>query len=473
MIRSLDRDPTMLPPAYEFLYRYAVNLAKIGWLRTPDGKDVELSGALGPYRSWLRDQLLRLFPRGMMPDAGGLHALAPLVAVRTDIMRYALKERYSNDFSLEDLDREVSVKKLALVLGGGGGSGLAHLGAFSLLNDLHLKPSYIVGASMGSLMGLIRALRHEYDPVMTALVLPKKFDLRNIFRPFSGYSRFGFPGAFDMNLVPVARDAFHALFNEDIPRFCDLPIRLEVVSTGVRTGLQEDSTRLEAELLASKPSRFTPFGMRSKLKVFFRTVKQLASNPRFLKQIVFNDEPGTEEMRVIEPVGFSCSVPGLLHFDIFDDNPTLTEPFQRLFQRHGLYRLTDGGVINNVPSRVAWRSIQKGKLGSRNAFIYAIDSFAPVPTRNAIFMPIQQLARPGVLANRPYSDFTRTLRSVPSPINLAPSHAHLKRIVKAAHKELSADATFIRRACTPLPHFAQWWPHLHIPGVQREHAQVA
>jgi predicted acylesterase/phospholipase RssA len=464
LVRALARDPHLLPHPLPALYRYAINLAKVGWLRAPGGEDVALGDQVAPLRRWLRDHLLRLLPRHFMPDVAGLLALAPLVAIRTVAMRHALAQRHVNAFSVEDLDHELSHKSLALVLGGGGGSGLAHLGLFQTLHDLNIEPRYIIGSSMGALVGLIRAVRRRYDPVTSLLALPRPSDITQIFRPFSGSSRFGFPGALDLHLLPLARQIFHATLGATIPRFDELPIHLEVMATGIRAGF--DPNNLPPQQPSSWWQSLSPLSLHKRLKDFFSTARALAQNPRLLTQVVFNDEPGTSSMRVIEAIGFSCSVPGLLHFDTTLDPatpPHISQTLADLFQRHHLYRLTDGGVINNVPSRVAWTSIQKGKLGHRNAFIYAIDPFAPLPNNNPLFASLQQIARPSVISNRPYSDFTRTFASAPNPILLAPSYKQLRAFVSSAQGEVAPDVPFIRAMMSPLPRFDAWYSHLHLP----------
>jgi len=122
-------------------------------------------------------------------------------------------------------------------------------------------------------------------------------------------------------------------------------------------------------------------------------------------------------------------------------------------------------VINNVPSDVAWTSIQKGKIGSRNAFIFGVDVFAPVANRNALFIPMQQIARQGVIAQRPFSDYTKTLRSSPSPIKLAPSLPQLQRITRRTRDELLEDVPFIHAMMTPIPPFERWYSQLYLPGA--------
>jgi NTE family protein len=51
-----------------------------------------------------------------------------------------------------------SQKGFILALGGGGGRGLAHLGVLQALEENHLRPSAIVGTSIGSLFGAMYAL---------------------------------------------------------------------------------------------------------------------------------------------------------------------------------------------------------------------------------------------------------------------------------------------------------------------------
>jgi len=50
-----------------------------------------------------------------------------------------------------------------LVLGGGGGRGLAHLGVLEVLQERHLKPDAIVGTSMGALVGAMYGLQPDAE----------------------------------------------------------------------------------------------------------------------------------------------------------------------------------------------------------------------------------------------------------------------------------------------------------------------
>src|SRR4051812_46983955 len=43
--------------------------------------------------------------------------------------------------------------RIGLVLGGGGARGAAHIGVIKVLEELHIPVDYIVGTSMGSIVG--------------------------------------------------------------------------------------------------------------------------------------------------------------------------------------------------------------------------------------------------------------------------------------------------------------------------------
>jgi predicted acylesterase/phospholipase RssA len=457
LIALLVDRPGVLHERHEALFRYAVTLSQMHLFRTPDGTDVSLAEDVNPLRGWLLESIVPLIPDGGPPNIETLREIAPVLALRLDQTRDQILERHSDEFTAEHLDDEIRYKGVALVLGGGGGSGLLHLGTFALLEEeLGVSPDLIVGSSMGSVMGLLRALDRDYDPVQTALSLPRDMDYNAIFRPFTGYSRYGFPGAFHLNLLRSARTLFQQLFGEGMPRFSDLPIRLEIVATGIRTGFQIDEARYQRA--AKETEGLGPIAVRKRLRLFFSAVRDLSRNPRFLSQVVFGREPGTERFPVVEAVGFSCAVPGLLHYDIFHDDPETIDPLDAMFERHRLLRLCDGGVVNNVPSRVAWESIQSGSVGKRNVHIMAFDVFAPVTRgRNMIFIPIQQIARPGVQANRPYSDFHKTFKRSPSPLQIiVNSYSKLKKIVEDGRAQLQPDVAYMKKAIEPLPEYGIW-----------------
>ena len=457
LIRLGAKSPGALNAQHEALFRYAVTLAQQHTIRAPNGQDIPVAEQLEPLRRWMIEAIVEHLPgQEGVADIEALRALAPILAIRLERSRQSLLTHHANDFGAEHLDEMIRHKKLVFVLGGGGGAGLTHLGLFALFNELDLTPDLIVGSSMGAMMGTLRAIAREYDPIATALALPREIDYQSIFKPYTGYSRYGFPGAFHMNLLRLARQVFHKLIGHSTLRFGELPIKLQIIATGIRSGFDLDDERYAPR--AADQKAISGGSLRKTIGLFFKVVRQLSNNPRFLSQVVFGKGKLTAQFPVIEAVGFSCAVPGLLHYDVYHDDPETIKPLDAIFKKQQLLRLCDGGVINNVPSRVAWDSVQRGELGSRNAFILAADAFAPISSsRNLIWTPIQQIARGNVLTNRPYADYHKTFMKPPSPLQLVINqYSRLKTIVQAARDELDDDKEIIRRALTPLPPYGTW-----------------
>jgi predicted acylesterase/phospholipase RssA len=454
LVRLVVDQPGALHRGHEALYRYAASMAQMHLLRAPGGDDLPVAEEVDALRRWMLESIVGLVPSARDAHIQHLRELATPLALRVDSAREAILARHEGQVGPEDLDDELRRKRLVLVLGGGGGAGLVHLGAFSLFDELDATPELIVGSSMGSILGTLRALHRDYDPVTTTLAVPRDIDYDTVFRPFSGATRFGFPGAFHMNLLRIAREIFQHIIGRSNLLFSDLAIPLEVVTCGIRRGFQFD----ESEFTPNRETSFSPWALRRKLKLFFQAVRRISKNPRFLTQVVFGRDVLTRDFPVAEAVGFSCAVPGLFHFDIFHDDPQTVGPLEQIFEEHGLLRLCDGGVVNNVPSRVAWESVQEGTCGTRNTCIVAMDAFAPVSRPgNLIWIPIQQIARPPVLANKPYSDYHKTFHAPPSPLQIiVNSYSKLKQIITDARAELDEDVPYLERSLEELPPYGSW-----------------
>ena len=71
-------------------------------------------------------------------------------------------------------------KTLGLALGAGGSRGIAHVGFLRALEEAGIKPDYITGCSMGSVVGAAYASGMEIDEIERAV---KKLRIRHIFAP--------------------------------------------------------------------------------------------------------------------------------------------------------------------------------------------------------------------------------------------------------------------------------------------------
>src|SRR3954470_1954001 len=68
--------------------------------------------------------------------------------------------------------------RTALVLAGGGAKGAAHIGVIKVLDSLGIHPDFVVGTSIGSIVGALYASGHsghEIDSISTALPIGSLF----------------------------------------------------------------------------------------------------------------------------------------------------------------------------------------------------------------------------------------------------------------------------------------------------------
>jgi hypothetical protein len=164
LVRAILSSPAWLSEADEAALRYALNLAKVGVVRAPDGADVDLGPCLAPFRE---DVLARAVPP--LARAGGVDTdevarMVPQLAAHARAWRVRAAEACAGKLPPGALDREVCEKALVVVCGGGGGVAWSYLGAFALLDQYGLVPRLLAGTSMGAVLLLFRARRLRWNP---------------------------------------------------------------------------------------------------------------------------------------------------------------------------------------------------------------------------------------------------------------------------------------------------------------------
>jgi NTE family protein len=114
--------------------------------------------------------------------------------------------------------------KIALVLGGGGSKGMAHLGAVQELEAAGIRPDLIIGCSAGSIMGALYADNPEFKGIEKSLLKLTRSDLLDT----TFFSRLGF----------VQGKALQNFLNKNLrsKTFEELKIPLIVVATDLFTG---------------------------------------------------------------------------------------------------------------------------------------------------------------------------------------------------------------------------------------------
>lgn len=74
----------------------------------------------------------------------------------------------------------MAVPKIGLVLGGGGSRGLAHIGVLKILYREQIPIDFIVGTSMGGVIGVLYALGLTPDEIMSRFDIPPRSPLENV-----------------------------------------------------------------------------------------------------------------------------------------------------------------------------------------------------------------------------------------------------------------------------------------------------
>lgn len=439
LVDALLEHPDLISRTREHQIRYAIALAALnsfqpgaarrgGRTKNPDVR------IRTPKLTRLRRQILDVLGRILLQteDRKDRLAAASIMIERSldsiEKARAEVIEKYASVFPVRHLDQELGIKTLVTVAGGGGGSAYGYIGAWDVLQEAGLIPGYVIGSSMGAVLGLFRARDKEGDfEAYMRLAESMKSDV--LFRYVSIRTRFGLPGIARLFLRAGIGEAFRRKDGEDM-RLPDLEIPYDAVVAGIRRGALEESPELYAQVHhLHEDRRPRPLQLRAQIAV------QLARmigfiNPRVVEEIVIGRDELTRDFNAIDAAGFSAAIPGLLHYDMTRDDPHMESTLSQLMERDEVVALVDGGVANNVPAAPAWRQVQAGRIGTRNAYYLAFDCFHPQASFGHIWLqPVTRLISLQVALNERYAhqriEFSPTL----SPINLLPNAKALDQAV--------------------------------------------
>ncbi len=432
----------------EHALRYALNLARTGVVRRPDGADVDLSEFLAPLREEVLSTVVPLLCRRGGVDRAAVARHVPHVLEVARDWRRRTVEAFSGRLSPVDLDREVCEKALVLVCGGGGGVCWSYLGAFALLEQYGLVPRLLAGTSMGAVLLLFRARSRHWRQEDASAFLDK-LSFRGLFRVLRTDSRYGLPAAMRLHLRAGIGDAFSDPSGRPLT-LRDLAVPLVVAVTGVRTGALPRDPSYYEHLLDFHGRVPSPSVMKRLVSDMLTAIGELIQQRDRFARIYLGAEEGTQVFDAVDAVGFSAALPGVIHYDILRDDPRMHAMVQSLFRRHDLFRLVDGGLVDNLPARAAWGHARGGAVGSRNAFVLALEGFGPKLSQ-PLWFGLEQLAAQNVARNRPFIHVQKSFQKVLSPVELLPSAADVQRAVRLGRSELAPDMSFIARMCRPFP----------------------
>jgi len=436
--------------------RYVLSFARLTEVRDASGRDHDVSGFLARHHQWVR---LRLEPRIAKLAGQGVRAVAdelPDLLARTRRLRVELLAHF--DVDRASLEREITEKRLVVASGGGGGAGYVYPGVYEQLERSGLVPDLMVGTSIGSLMSMFRARRRRHD-LAAYVAAARSLSWGGVFQILETANRYGLPATLRLRL----RSAIgHLFIREDGQpmRLSDMEIPLHIVVTGITVDALKHDLDFYEHLLDDDVERSgMPRGLADltgRLKAT-GVVREFLSRPDALRRIVLGRDRGTEEFDVIDAAGFSSAVPAVIHYDVLREDPRMHQMLGRLYAEYGITRLGEGGLTSNVPARAGWESAMAGLLpkGRRNAFVLALDCFAP-HWRRPLWFPFQQIVRSAnVNRDRRYADLYIPHTNTLSPVNLVPTVKEAMRASRWGRDELLPHMPFVREMCRTLPGLAE------------------
>jgi predicted acylesterase/phospholipase RssA len=447
LVRAIVSSPPFVSDAEEAGLRYALNLARTTRIRTPDGDDVDVGAFLAPYRDELLPAAAALAaPRGFVPaDAA---RLVPNTLAHARAWRARLLGAFAGKLPQSALDREVCEKALVLVCGGGGGVAWSYLGAFALLEQYGLVPRFLAGTSMGAVLLLFRARRLRWHPDDVSEAM-RGLSFRTLFRFLHGESRYGLPAAMRLYLRAGIGEFLKGPDGHPLT-LGQLAVPLVVAVTGIRNGALPRDPSYYEHLLDLGGEEPRPNVISRVVSEVFQAIGELiVQRDRFARVYLGADEE-TREFDAIDAVGFSSALPGVIHYDVVRDDERMHALLRALLDRHDVFRLVDGGLVDNLPARAAWAAVQRGAIGTRNAFVLALEGFGPKLTQ-PLWFGLEQLAAQNVAWNRPFIHHHRSFQRVLSPLEVVPDEAELQRAIQAGKAELNPDMPFVARMCRPFP----------------------
>jgi predicted acylesterase/phospholipase RssA len=442
LCRFLAHDPHVLARSDEMDLRYALSLARVSAVpleARPHAPVVELDHATDGFRARLH-ALLAPHVRDDGFSRMGLVDLCDRARALAANERHTLLRLLGPQLTPELLDAAVARRPLALVLGGGGGTGYVFVGAMWQMQEAGLQPDLISGASMGAILGAFRARQKEF-PLERVRKIVQELSWRKVFRLFDTTSRYGLPAT--LKLYLRAAVAEHFMEDGRVLRLKDMTIPLRIMVGGIRNLSNPDRY---AHLLDGVDTGAVKARRREVAEVLSELLNQPAA------PVALGEDALTAEFDVVDAMGFSAAVPGVIHYDVLRDDPRMHTLLGQLMAREGVARMVDGGVADNLPSRLALEAVQQGATWGRDPFVLALDSFEPrmTLTSNMVFLPLMQMAYENSRTGRRLSSYVVSFRKVLSPLAVVPSPEQMEWAIEHGRREFAPHVPVLRKVMEPI-----------------------
>lgn len=451
LVRAALGTPALIDAHEEAILRTALSLGKMYKVRHLD-RDVGVGAWLEPFRLELERRLGPV----LLPGKGPITRLALLphlkdLKYRTLEVRDGLAKRFENRLSPEAIDRELRHKALVLVSGGGGGTGYVYVGVMSLLDEYGLKPELLVGTSIGAILSLFRSRVSRFDQDEIVNIV-RGLSWKRLFRAISTENRYGVPAALRLFL----RSGIGRWFGADHPqggglKLSELPIRTIIALSGIRRGkLPQPLEFYESLFTLPRRALLNPMKLMGNVQATFGALAEFFNRPDVLVKLHLGADDESLQWDALDAAGFSSALPGVIHYDVLRDDPRMHKEIAGTMETHGVSRFIDGGLVDNLPCKAAWRAVHKGQISTRNAFILALNGFS-MKLSTPLWLPLERLAEVNVKKNRPWAHLVHDFKKTLSPLELIPSVGSLANAMDLGRKQLTPEVPFLTRMLAPLP----------------------
>jgi predicted acylesterase/phospholipase RssA len=453
LARRLAGESGFLPARELALLRHALRLAQLSSL---GGEPDELVDRVGSLRLKLLQLLAPVLPTdpAQIDPARLVARLPKVVRLVADARRRLFEAGLTSETAL---DAELATKRLVVVLGGAAGSGYIFLGALASLERLGIRPAYLVGCSVGSLLGVIRARTAGF-------ALPELLDDvrrvrdRGVFRRPEAGSRYGLPAALRLDL----RGALGDLFAGDAGplRLEELAIPMDALATGLGPGALEAPREsyahmVDLEVRSAAALEKVPAAALARL---VGPLVSLAMSRQVLVPVLLGADAATRRLAALDAAGFSAAIPGLLSYDVASDDAESARVLDEVFARYQLAGLVDGALASLIPARYAWEAVEAGRIGSRHTAVLALDAIAKARGANAPLIPLLRVAAASADRDKAFWDLHVNFEKAPPFLALFPGDASLRSSAAQGEREFDATARVLPHLLAPVPPWKELAP---------------
>ncbi|HEY8206511.1 MAG TPA: patatin-like phospholipase family protein [Myxococcaceae bacterium] len=452
LVRAAAQDPALVTAHEEAVVRTALSVARLDQV-SHQGREVDLGEPLRPFREEVRRRLEPVLLNGKPVRREALAPLLPWLKEESLGRRDEVVRHAQDLVPAEAIYKEIREKALVLVAGGGGGAGYVYLGVMAALDELGLRPKLMAATSIGAVLCLFRARAERFDQTEMVNIV-RGLSFRKLFRVISMDSRYGLPAALRLFLRAGIGRYFHASGEPSGQplRLSDLPVPMLIPVSGIRRGMLPHPVEFYEGLLdVSARALLQPTLIARRLTEAMGAVAELFTRPELMERVVLGEDDGTADFDALDAAGYSSALPGVIHYDLPEENGRMSALLDNLFESRGLSRLVDGGLTDNLPAKAAWRAVHGGRIGTRNAFVLALNGFAPKLT-TPLWLPLQRLAALTVAPNRPYAHLIKDFKRTLSPLEVVPSVDMVGQAMELGRKQMQEELPFLCRMLAPLPH---------------------